>query len=715
MKQVVLDLSSGETMVIEVPAPAIRPGGVIVKNLYSVISLGTENTLVKFAKKNLVGKAQERPDLFKAFLDKAKRDGFLVAFQQAQRRLEKYIPLGYSSAGIVTEVASDVTEFRVGDKVACAGAEYAWHADTVFVPKNLLAKVPDDVDLKDAAFTTISSIALNGIRCISPEIGQTIVIIGLGLLGLLAVQIAKASGCRVIGIDLDERKVKMAQQLGIDLALARVPENESTVIEFTGGTGADAVIITASSESNDTVELAGKIARNRGKISIIGAVSLDIPREYYYKKELSVIIPSSYGPGRYDRNYEEMGHDYPVSFVRWTISRNMQTVLHLIKEKKLLPSKLVTDTFSIDSSPNAYAKLDGGALNIGLVIKYDEESKLEDSSVIHIHHAEPKSGLIRCGIVGAGTYATSVAIPLISKTKEFSLEAVSTASGLNARSAADKYKIPKMYSDYHALLEDDSIDLIFIMTRNSLHAPILLEALKKEKNVFVEKPLAVNSEEIDEIEKTWTRYKKTVMVGFNRRYAPFTNEIKTFFKNRTTPMIASYRVNAEEILSDHWIYDKKEGGGRIISEAPHFIDYLSYIIGSKPTRVFTNPIQSEKKHDTMDNFIIDIDFEDGSSGSVIYTSHGNKKFSKERAEFFADNKSVVLDNFRELKLVSNNKTTSKKNLFSQDKGHKNELDFLAKSLKNGDMIENEFRMSLLSSRATIAALKSIISRVPEQV
>lgn len=716
MKQVVLDLSTGETKVIEVPLPSIRPGGVIVKNLYSVISLGTENTLVKFAKKNLIGKAQERPDLFKAFLDKAKRDGFLVAFQQAQRRLEKYIPLGYSSAGIVTEVSNDVTEFKVGDKVACAGAEYAWHADTIFVPKNLLAKVPDNVDLKDAAFTTISSIALNGIRCVSPEIGQTIVIIGLGLLGLLAVQIAKASGCRVIGIDLDERKVKMAQQLGIDLALVRVPENESTVMEFTGGTGADAVIITASSESNDTVELAGKIARSRGKIAIIGAVSLDIPREYYYKKELSVIIPSSYGPGRYDRNYEEMGHDYPVSFVRWTISRNMQTVLNLIREKKLLPSKLVTGTFSIDSSQDAYAKLeDSDALNIGLVIKYDEEPKIEDSSVIHVHKAEPKSGTIRCGIIGAGIYATSIAIPLISKTKEFSLEAVSTASGLNARSVADKYKIPKAYSDYHALLEDGSIDLIFIMTRNSLHAPILVEALKKEKNVFVEKPLAVNFEEIEDIEKTWIQYKKTVMAGFNRRYAPFTNEIKSFFKNRTTPMIALYRVNAEEIPPDHWIYDKKEGGGRIISEAPHFVDYLSYIIGSKPTRVFTNPIQSEKKHDVMDNFIIDIDFEDGSSGSVIYTSHGSKKFSKERAEFFADNKSAVLDNFRELKLVSNNKTTSKKNLFSQDKGHKNELGFLAKSLRDGDLIEDEFRMSLLSSRATIAALKSIVSRVPERV
>lgn len=716
MKQVVLDLSNGETKVVEVTEPVLRSGGVTVRNLYSAISMGTENILVKFAKKNLIGKAQERPDLLKAFLDKARRDGFFPAFEQAQRRLEKYMPLGYSSAGIVVAVANDVTEFKVGDKVACAGAEYAWHAEKIFVPKNLLAKVPDNVDLKDASFTTISSIALNGIRCVSPEIGQTLVIIGLGLLGLLALQIAKSAGCRVIGIDIDERKIAIAQQLGIDLALVRSAENEHTILDFTAGLGADAVIITASSDSNDPVELAGKIARNRAKISIIGAVGLDIPREQYYKKELSVVIPKSYGPGRYDRNYEEMGHDYPIDFVRWTISRNMQTVLNLMSEKKLLPSKLITNTFLIDSANEAYTKFDDRTdVAIGLVIKYHEEEKQENSKVIHIQTGEPKQGSIKCGLIGAGTYATAIAIPLISKTKDLALYAISTASGLNAKSTADKYKIPKIYSDYQTLLDDSSINTVFVLTRNSTHAPITLDAIKKGKNVFVEKPLAVTTEEIDKVEESWKQSNNLVMVGFNRRYAPFTQEIKSFFRNRGTPMVASYRVNAEEVLSDHWIYDKKEGSGRIISEACHFIDYLVYVIGSKPTRVFTNPIVSEKNQDVMDNFIINISFDDGSSGSVVYTSHGSKRFSKERAEFFADNKVAIIDNFRTLKLSTSKKTRTQRNLFSQDKGYKNEFEFLSQSLKKGDRLENEFTISVLSSRATISALKSITSGVPEQV
>jgi len=716
MKQVVLDLSTGETKVVEVPEPILRAGGVIVKNLYSVVSAGTESTLVRFAKKNLIGKARERPDLFKTFLEKAKRDGFLVAFQQAQRRLDKYFPLGYSSAGIVVDVADDITDFKVGDRVACAGAEYAWHSDKVFVPKNMLAKVPDKVDLKDAAFTTISSIALNGIRCASPEIGQTIVIIGLGLLGLLALQIAKSAGCRVVGIDVDQRKIPLAQELGIDLALTRSEDNERTIMNFTDRVGADAVIITASTESNDPVELAGRVARSRAKISIIGAVGLEIPRELFYKKELSIVIPKSYGPGRYDRNYEEMGQDYPIDFVRWTISRNMQTILNLISEKKLLPSKLITHTFHIDSAHQAYSNIDeNSSLIIGQMIKYDEEEKPSHSELLEVKTAELKEGVIKCGIIGAGTFGMSVALPIISKIEHLSMQAIATASGLNAKSAADKYKIAKIYSDYHRLLEDNSIDLVFIMTRNSTHASITVDAIEKDKNVLVEKPPAIELDELDEIEKSWKKSSKTVMVGFNRRYAPFTSEIKSFFKNRVTPMIATYRVNAEEIPKDHWVYDKKEGGGRIISEGIHFIDYLSYVIGSGPTSVYAKPIISDKKQDVMDNFIINLSYEDGSIGTVVYTSHGSKSLPKEHAEFFAESKTAILDNFRNLKLSTAKKTNIKRNLLSQDKGYKNEFEFLVESIRKGDRRENEFRTAMLSSRATIVALKSIISGKPENV
>ena len=716
MKQLVLDISSGETKVIEVTEPSIRSGGIIVKNFYSVISIGTEKSIVNFAKKNIIGKARNRPDLFKAFLEKAKRDGLIIAYQQAHRRLEQYLPLGYSSAGIVDKISDDVKDFKIGDRVACAGAEFAWHADKISVPKNMVTRVPDEVDLKDASFSTISSIALNGVRCTNIELGHTIVIIGLGLIGLLTVQIAKAAGCKVIGIDLDERKVKLASELGADHAYVRSDSNTTAILELTGQIGVDSVIITASGDSNDSIILAGKITRKKAIVSIIGAIKLDIPREDFYKKELSIQIPSSYGPGRYDRNYEELGHDYPIGFVRWTISRNMHTVLQLMKEKKLTPSKIITEIFSIDSAVQSYSDIENSAeLKIGSVIKYENLEEGVKSKIISVAKMESNPNEINCGLIGGGIYATSTAIPIMKKIKNMKITSISTASGLNSKSISEKYEINNLYSDYHDMFEEKSIDLIFGMTRNSLHANIVCDALLKNKNVFIEKPLGIDSKELDKIEDTWNKSTKAVMVGFNRRFAPFTNEIKTFFKNRVSPMIAYYRVSAENIPHDHWVYDKKEGSGRIISEACHFIDYLTYVIGSKPIEVFSNSITTQKSQDVMDNFVINISFEDGSIGSVIYTSKGNKKFSKEHAEFFADNKTAVLDNFKNLKLVSDKKVVNKKNTLSQDKGHKNEFEFLIKNLKNGNRMEKEFMLSLVSSRATVAAQKSMITKLPEKV
>ena len=716
MKQIVLDVSNGETKVIEVPEPSLRPGGIIVKNTFSVISIGTEKNIVNFAKKNVIGKARNRPDLFKAFLEKAKKDGLLIAYQQAQRRLEQYLPLGYSSAGVIEEISEGLTDFKIGDRVACAGAEYAWHADKISIPKNLVAKIPDGVDLKDASFSTIASIALNGFRCANPELGHAVVVIGLGLIGLLTVQIAKAAGCKVIGIDLDERKIKLALELGADHAYVRSESNLTSILELTNHIGADSVIITAAGDSNDSIELAGKITRKKAVISIIGDIKLDIPREDYYKKELSVQIPSSYGPGRYDRNYEEHGHDYPVGFVRWTISRNMHTALQLMKEKKLTPSKIITEMFSIDSAIESYSDLDNSTkLRIGSVIKYDESETGRGSKIISVKKMEPNPNKIKCGLIGGGIYATSTALPILGEIKDITLNSISTASGLNSKSLSEKYSINNLYSDYHDMLDDKSTDLIFNMTRNSLHAKIVEEALLKGKNVFVEKPLALNFEDLDKIEEAWKKSDKIAMVGFNRRYAPFTEEINTFFKNRISPMVAYYRINAESIPHDHWVYDKKEGGGRIISEACHFIDYLTYVIGSKPIQVFTSSITTQKSQDTMDNFAINLSFEDGSTGTIIYTSKGNKKLSKERAEFFADDKTAILDNFKNLKLISNVKDETKKNMLSQDKGHKNEFKFLIENIKIGNRMENEFLLSLYSSRATVAAQKSMISKLPEKV
>ena len=716
MKQLVLDISSGDTKVVEVTEPSIRSGGIIVKNRFSAISMGTEKSIVNFAKKNLIGKARNRPDLFKAFVEKAKRDGLLVAYQQANRRLEQYLPLGYSSAGIIEKISDDVKNFKIGDKVACSGAEYAWHADKISVPKNMVAKIPDGVDLKDASFSTIASIALNGFRCANPELGHIVVIIGLGLIGLLTIQIAKSAGCRVIGIDLDKRKVELASKLGADYSYVRSESNTNTILELTGQIGVDSVIITASGNSNDSIQLAGKISRKKAIVSIIGAIKLDIPREDFYKKELSVQIPSSYGPGRYDRNYEEHGNDYPIGFVRWTISRNMEAVLQLMKERKLTPSKIITEIVSIDSAVQSYANIENTTeLKIGSVIQYENLKEGVESKIISSTKMESNSNEINCGLIGGGMYATSTALPIMKKIKDMKMSSISTANGLNSKSISEKYDIKNLYSDYHDILEEKSIDLIFGMTRNSLHANIVCDALLKNKNVFIEKPLGINFAELDKIEKIWNKSTNAVMVGFNRRFAPFTKEIKTFFENRVSPMIAYYRVNAENVPHDHWVYDKKEGNGRIISEACHFIDYLTYVIGSKPIEVIANSISTQKSQDIMDNFIINISFEDGSIGSVIYTSKGNNKTSKEYAEFFADNKTAVLDNFKNLKLVSDKKVINKKNTLSQDKGHKNEFEFLIKNLKNGNRMEKEFILSLFSSRATIAAQKSMITKLPEKV
>ena len=711
MNQLVLDLSSGNTKVIEVADPVLRSGGIIVKNYSSVISLGTERSLIQFAKKNLIGKAKDRPDLFKAFLDKAKRDGFLLAFSQAQKRLEKYFPVGYSSAGIVVAVADDVNEFKIGDKVACAGSEYAWHAGKIFVPKNLAVKIPDDVTFNEASFTTLASIALNGIRCVEPEIGETITVIGLGLIGLLTIQIAKAAGCKVIGIDVDERKIKIAKELGIDLAILRNPQNIQKILEFTNGVGSDSIIITAASEDNDSIELSGKIARNRGKVGIVGSVKLDIPREEFYKKELTVKIPSSYGPGRYDRKYEELGQDYPVGLVRWTIARNMETILDLIHSKKIKIEKIITKKIPLEEAHESYNEMNVSTeLSIGTVIEYEKENK--NDAVIIIKDSKPVENKINCGIVGAGIFTTSTLLPTLTKMNDLSINCISTLNGINSRSVADKYKIPKVFSDYKEMIKNDAVELVFITTRNSTHAKMTLEALKNNKNVFVEKPLAVSIEDLEEIEKKWKTSDKTIMVGFNRRHSPFTEEIKLNFKNRISPLISNYRINAEKIPNDHWIYDKAEGGSRIISEACHFIDYISYVTNSKIVKVYATSIDKVTTEDKLDNFSIIINYEDGSIGTITYTSKGSKKASKERVEFFSDDKTAVIENFRTLKIFDTKKDVSKRNLFSQDKGHKNEIEYLLMNLKKGNRMIDEFELSLNSSKATIAALKSIKEGIP---
>jgi len=709
MKQVVLNLKDGGLTVEDVPIPTLKGSGVLVRNHYSVISAGTESGIVDLADKSLIGKARARPDLAMKVINKARQDGPISAFQQAMGRLDKREPLGYSSAGTIISVSEDITGIKVGDRVACAGAGYANHADVAFVPKNLCAKVPDNVDLKNACFTTVGSIAMQGVRNADVRVGENVVVVGLGLIGLITVQILKASGCRVFGIDLDETKVKLAKELGADVSLSRnTPNIEESVRQFSRGIGADVTIIAAATKSNDPVDFAGKITRERGKVVIVGLVGMDIPREEYYNKEIELRVSRSYGPGRYDRSYEESGRDYPAPYVRWTENRNMQAFLDLLSMKKISMDPIISHEFPIEQAPDAYDIIEQRKPYLGIILRYNTDHEIEDKIVLKAPESKPSpSGTPVVGVIGAGIFATSTLLPNLSKISGIKLKGLSAATGISCESVAKKYGFVYCTSDYHKIMEDPEINCVSIVTRNSLHAPMVIEALKHGKNVLVEKPLALNEEELNAVRAAWEEYGGLVMVGFNRRYSELGTKLRDFFKKRSQPMVALYRVNAESIPKDHWIYDNSEGGSRIITECCHFIDFLQYIIGSSPTEVYARKIEPEiKSPEDNENVSITISFEDGSIGTIIYTTHGDNSLSKERAEFFADGMAGVITDFKQLELVKGGKKEKIVKRMVTEKGHKKEFEKFFEMVKKGSS-DYDFEGNILTTMATLKAVESV--------
>lgn len=720
MKQVVLNLKSGDLTVEDVPIPTLKGSGVLVRNHYSVISAGTESSLVDLAEKSLIGKALARPDLAKKVINKAKQDGVLSAFQQAMGRLDQREPLGYSSAGAVIAVSEDIIDIKIGDRVACAGAGYANHADVDFIPRNLCVNLPDNVDFRDACFTTVGSIAMQGIRNADVKVGENVVVIGLGFIGLITLQILKASGCRVFGIDLDESKVNLALELGADAASSRKSANlEEKIIQFSRGIGADAVIITAAARSNDPVEFAGEITRERGKVVIVGAVGMDIPRESYYNKEIELRVSRSYGPGRYDRNYEEFGQDYPPAYVRWTENRNMQAFVDLLSMKKISLDNIITHEFAIDNAPDAYEIIEARKPYLGMVLKYDVEKELDDKIILKSNDVKAQSisessDKPVVGVIGAGIFATSTLLPNLSKIKDIELKGLAAASGISAESTAKKYGFEYCTSDYNKIMSDPAINCVIIATRNSLHAPLVIEALKNNKNVLVEKPLAINEEELNAIIEARNEYGCLVMVGFNRRYSELGVKLKDFFKNRTQPMVATYRVNAESIPMDHWIYDASEGGGRVITECCHFVDFMQYIIGSSPTDVHAKRIETQvKSPEDNENVIITLAFEDGSVGTLIYTTHGDSSFSKEHAEFFADGMAGIITDFKRLEMVKGGKSNKINKRMVTEKGHRNELETLFEMLGRNE--STDLDSNIKTTLATFKIMESIQNEIPVKI
>lgn len=726
MKQLVQNYRTGKLELQEVPVPMCKPGGVLVRNMNSVVSVGTERSVIEFARKGLIGKAKRRPDLLKQAMDKAKKEGLIKTFKEAMSRLDVPTALGYSSSGRVIEVASGVDEFAVGDRVACAGAGYASHAEVIFVPKNLCVKIPESVGFEEAAFVMLGSVAVHGVRTASLTFGEEVAVIGLGLLGLLTVQILKAAGCRVLGADIDSEKVKLAKELGADNS---VISNQLSVIgnQFSKGQGMDAVIITAATRTNKPIELAAEISRFRGRVVMVGVSRIDIPRQAFWEKELDFRVSKAGGPGILDPLYELKGIDYPVGYVRWTQRRNMEEFLDLVAQGKVKLDKIITHKFRIEEAVKAYDMIVKNTEPfIGVLLEYPRDGTKEEKeerrgAKVILEQPKPSSHKplteINVGLIGAGLHAKTALLPALKKILLVNLRGVATATGVSGRHITDKFGFEYCTSNYEELLNDSDIDCVMIATRHNLHARLVVEALKQKKAVFVEKPLAINEEELLEIIKTYNHLiadhqSPRLMVGYNRRFSPFAVKAKDFFATRGQPMVIDYRVNAGFIPKDHWVHDPLEGGGRIIGEVCHFVDLIGYLTNSSPIRVYARRISGTSEAvSNSDNIIVNLDMADGSIASITYAGCGDKSFSKERVEVFAQNSVCVIDDFRKAMFIRNGRAKSFKKI-NQDLGYLGELKAFFQAVGEGGEIPVLFEEYILSSLVTFKIVESLQRDVP---
>jgi predicted dehydrogenase/threonine dehydrogenase-like Zn-dependent dehydrogenase len=717
MQQLVQNSRSGAIKIKSVPAPALKRGMVLVRNRYSLISAGTERTKVELGKKSLLGKAMARPDLVKLVLKQVKEQGLLDTANRVLNKLSTDSAMGYSSAGVVVEIADDVSEFRVGDQVACAGGGYASHAELIVVPKNLVAKVPEGVSLSEAAYTTLGAIALQGVRQAAPTLGESIVVIGLGLLGQLLIQLLKANGCRVIGIDINPDSVALAKVHGCDLALWRDEETlKEQVMAFTNGYGADAVIITASTSANDPVELAADISRDRGRVVMVGVSGMNLPRTPYYMKELEFKLSRSYGAGRYDTNYEEKGIDYPIGYVRWTEKRNMQAFLQLLAERKISLANITTHTFPIEQGEEAYKLITGERKEryIGILLDYgefqDKSPQVLTTTAQGNGKAERKKGHPkRIGFIGAGSFATGYLIPNLKAIEGVELITVCNATGITAESVKQTFGFQHATSNVDDVLGNESIGTVFIATRHNSHAELVIKALQAEKHVFVEKPLALDEESLMRIvEEAQKRPHLKILTGFNRRFSPPVTTMKAYFRSLLEPLAVMYRVNAGPLPPEHWTQDLDEGGGRLIGEVCHFIDTIQYLTGSEPVRVYAEMLPTKVR----ENLLITIRMANGSVGTIQYLCNGDKLYPKERIEIFGGNRIAIMENFKSVTLAEQGSTRTRE--FSGGKGHREELEAFMASLES-PQAPIDLRSQVLTTLTTFRINQSLNTSLPEEL
>lgn len=697
MKQIIQDLKTGATILEEVPVPQVKPGYILIKTTHTLVSLGTERMLVEFGKANLIDKARQQPDKVKQVLDKIKTDGLQPTLEAVFNKLGQPLPLGYCNVGKVIAVGKGVTEFMIGDRVASNGH----HAEYVCVPKNLVARIPDNVSDEEAVFTVIGSIGLQGIRLLNPQLGETIVVIGLGLIGLVTAQLLKANGCKVIGIDYDRQKVNLASGLGIQ---AISPEEGTDPVKFvleqTEHIGADGILITASSKSNDVIHEACEMSRKRGRIILVGVIGLNMRRDDFYKKELSFQVSCSYGPGRYDENYENKGQDYPLPYVRWTEKRNFETILQTISSGTLNVRPLITEEVDLNQYLEIYGDMrKKGA--IASILRFPEISKTETTISVGSHDFRTGKGVI--GIIGAGNFTSSTIIPALNKVNA-NIKYIASAQGLSAKILAKKANAEYATSDYNVILEDPEVDLVIISTRHNLHAPMVIETLKMGKSVFVEKPLCLNTIEMDTIIEAYKENPEqvTLTVGFNRRFSPFAEKMKELAGNGPKNIIAT--MNAGFIPADSWVHDVDTGGGRIIGEACHFIDLCSFLADSDVTAVCMNAMGVNPLENT-DNASILLRYANGTNAVINYFANGSKSYAKERIEVFSQEHVLILDNWRKLEGFGIKGFSSLKG--NMDKGHKRQFELLNERIKNGGNPLIPFDSIINTTRTSFGCITSM--------
>jgi predicted dehydrogenase/threonine dehydrogenase-like Zn-dependent dehydrogenase len=714
MKQVLQSARTGELEVADVPAPRVLPGCVLVRIAASLVSAGTERASSEFASKNLLQKARSRPDLVRDVFNKIQRDGLLSALSAVRLRLDEPIALGYSSAGVVIEIGDGITDLKPGDRVACAGAGFAVHAEVACVPRMLLAKIPSaNVDFESAAFTTLGAVAIHAVRTAESKLGESVALIGLGLLGQLTLQILNAAGCRVIGLDLLQERAQLAAKMGALAVTTSESEFRDLCFAQSGGHGVDCVLITAETASSGPVNLAPEIARDRGIVVAVGTVGMELQRKLYYEKELDFRVSRSYGPGRYDSAFEQKGRDYPIGHVRWTETRNMEAFLQLLADERITVGSLITHRFPIENALDAYDLISAqpGEPSLGVLIQYDIRAKAEPQRLELVTSPKSRSKRVRIGLLGAGNFARGVLVPALKEDHGTELAGVCATSGPRARSLATKFDFDFCTTDEGQIYSDSSVNTIVIATRHHLHARQIVSALDAGKHVFCEKPLCLMEEELQLIQLAYGRVDRHLMVGFNRRFAPMAGRMKRFLRDAGGPFTMHYRINAGSLPPDHWISDPEQGGGRVLGEVCHFVDFMSFLAGSSPVTVQARGLPTYEEQD----IVASLEFADGSLGTISYTCNGDRAYSKERIEVFGGSCVAVLDDFRSLDLVRHGKKQAIRSWFRQDKGHTAEWQAFSECIRNGGPAPIPIEEVVASTLATIRINDSLRSGRAEQL